>query len=717
MLAFISLTTPILLGGLALITLPVIAHLLHRRSRREIVFPSIAMLVESVAQQSQMNRLKRWLLLLLRALAVACIVMAFTRPVWLDADQSEAVNDGDVVGLVLLADVSASSGQRVGGVTALAELKSAGGRVLDDLVPGQDVVGLVIADLHPRSVFPRLTANLPGLRQELAKLTPMPQRADVPKSFVEAGRLLERHEGPKRLVILTDLQRDTWQLELSKGTLGKSLPLGTVISVITPDSQAPGNTSLTNPRSFPSHSSPGDPIDLTVQVGNHTDSTKQLVVRYERFTATDEQLPLSREDLTVRLEPYEKRDFSWHLESVEQDREIVRFSIPQSDALPIDNEAWLVCEPAPSLPVAILSDDNPNMPGTAGYYLLRALRPKETSSHRFLPQHIRSSELNEATLSPYDVLLVGYLAPLTESRAKALAAFLVRGGGIIFFSGEGSVDRNLAAIDSVFPSGTLLPWQPGPRRTGLASRDGFHIDSGRWQSRWFRQFDEQSQLAIEQIHFRRVWSAGAVSSEAEVLLLFDDKTPALGARAVGAGQFVLASFSPDITTSDLARHGAFVALVQMITNGVRPVTESQSEIEVGEPILLTDLVFDLESSHLEAETSDGLPVSLNIKTTGEKSLVTIPVTESPGIYRVHDGQNVIAARAVNLSPRESDLRRLELGPVEQSLVASGVTVLSSSDDSSSPVGRIRGEPLWGRFFTGALCLIGLELFLLGLWRR
>ncbi len=83
--ALIELTTPAMLGGLALLSLPIVAHLLNRRARQAIVFPSILLLRASVATQSWLYRLRRLILLCLRCLAVAMLVLAFCRPVWLDA--------------------------------------------------------------------------------------------------------------------------------------------------------------------------------------------------------------------------------------------------------------------------------------------------------------------------------------------------------------------------------------------------------------------------------------------------------------------------------------------------------------------------------------------------------------------------------------------------------------------------------------------------------
>ena len=73
-LAAISLMIPAMLGGLALLSLPVLAHLLNRRARRTVVFPNVSMLVASSASHSSLFKLRRWILLLLRCLAVILLV-------------------------------------------------------------------------------------------------------------------------------------------------------------------------------------------------------------------------------------------------------------------------------------------------------------------------------------------------------------------------------------------------------------------------------------------------------------------------------------------------------------------------------------------------------------------------------------------------------------------------------------------------------------------
>ena len=74
-------STPWMFAGLLLLSLPIAAHLLHRHARVQLLFPTIRLLSASLASQSRLFKLRRWILLALRCLMVALIVGAFTRPV------------------------------------------------------------------------------------------------------------------------------------------------------------------------------------------------------------------------------------------------------------------------------------------------------------------------------------------------------------------------------------------------------------------------------------------------------------------------------------------------------------------------------------------------------------------------------------------------------------------------------------------------------------
>ncbi|MCA9054673.1 MAG: hypothetical protein KDA75_12600, partial [Planctomycetaceae bacterium] len=581
---------------------------------------------------------------------------------------------------------------------------------------GQDVAGVVVVDSAPTPLFPRLSANLSGLRTELSRLEPTHVRADWGAAFATAGRLLADHAGPRRVFVLSDLQRSNWSDWLTGSMLSDSLPHETVVAVVGSTTPAAANIALSRPRHFPALPLIGEEFDVTVHVSNHSDQTQQVQLQCQRTSDDGTDSILGDEEQTVSLSGREHRDVSFRVSFLESDRITVHLKAATSDALPVDDECWLVVETTVRTPVVVLSDDDPNTPGSAAYYLTRALAPARDAASRFAPRHLRSSELTGAAVESAPVVVCGYLGALSDESAGVLARFVRDGGGLVVFSGEGPVDRNLQTLQSAFGAVGGLPWEPGPRRMRSRTRPPWNLAGGRWHSRWLRAFDDQSQLVLQQIQFDRTWGAGAISPAAEVLLTYDDGTPALGMRSIDRGLLVVASFSPESTTSDLARHGAFVAFAQMLVRASIPESAEPNRPALGQPWTWSMRFPESAATTLTASGPDGAPVILSSRQEADELLVSMPPLKRPGLYRLFLDGKPVASVAATIDEHESDLSRLAPAEVEQRLSATG-HVMTESRHLEHGAAPLRGRPLWGAFFAAALTAVGLEMFLLGWWRR
>jgi hypothetical protein len=72
-----GLLAPLYLAGLAALSLPILFHLIRRTPRGRQTFGSLMFLAPSPPRLSRRSRLDQWLLLLLRAAALALLAMAF----------------------------------------------------------------------------------------------------------------------------------------------------------------------------------------------------------------------------------------------------------------------------------------------------------------------------------------------------------------------------------------------------------------------------------------------------------------------------------------------------------------------------------------------------------------------------------------------------------------------------------------------------------------
>ncbi|MEO1630684.1 MAG: BatA domain-containing protein, partial [Bacteroidota bacterium] len=71
---------PLVLLGLAAAAIPLLIHLFNFRKPRQVDFSTLAFLKELQRSTMRRVRVKQWLLLALRTLAILCLVLAFARP-------------------------------------------------------------------------------------------------------------------------------------------------------------------------------------------------------------------------------------------------------------------------------------------------------------------------------------------------------------------------------------------------------------------------------------------------------------------------------------------------------------------------------------------------------------------------------------------------------------------------------------------------------------
>ena len=710
MLAVISLTTPLMLWGLGLLTLPIAAHLLNRHVRRRIIFPTIRLLRESAATQSRLFKLRRWILLALRCLAVALIAWAFARPVWTNAGEPKP-SSGTSTGVILLIDCSASSEQQSGGVALFSSIRSAAQRTLDSLKSGVDVADIVLANAQPEAVFGRLSPNIPALRTKLQELNPTAERADISGGIALAGRMLAQHDGPRRLVILSDLQSTNWMDLDDQKSIGQLLPRDTRITFVRIDAPPPGNIGVSNARSFPPTPVINHLISLAVQVGNFADQEAQV------------RLEMSIDDLsavvqTVTLGPREQREASFEATFGKAGQHRIVFST-SPDALNVDNRVFMVVDVVEHMPVVLVADDDVNEPGSSSYFMERALAPRDDQADQLEVKRLGSDQVTGAALSGASAVVVSDIGALRPAAASALVEYARGGGGIAWFCGGGPVGQNLAMVDQLGGPSGLLPFMPGTRRDLASAGSALTIGSGAWQSRMLQAFDERSQVALSQIIFRRVLSIGELRADARTLLSFNDGTPALAARTVGSGQFMLANFSPSLASSDLGRYGAFVALMQSLVNDLQPQRDERKILLVGEPYEFSPIGANA-TSRIEVIGPDGQAVAAESTTQNGKLVVSVARPSEPGFYQLQPNSQAISTAAINIDSRESDLRRADEAVLARQLEAGGnggAAPEFNELNQSGPIVQLRGQPMWNWFIAAAMGALALELLMLGVWRR
>ena len=198
-----SFLNPLFLFGLAAAAVPILIHLFTRKRPREMPFPSLEFLSEVNRSEIRRLRLRQWLLLLLRTLAVAALALAISRPA---LRGTAGLARGAATTAVVLVDQSGSMSATTPGGTLLFEARRAIEGLLATLGPEDDLL-LVPYDQGPHPVSARPLADAGRLRAEAQALSPTARATDHARALEFAARALaESHALNRELFWLSDFQ-------------------------------------------------------------------------------------------------------------------------------------------------------------------------------------------------------------------------------------------------------------------------------------------------------------------------------------------------------------------------------------------------------------------------------------------------------------------------------------------------------------------------------
>jgi hypothetical protein len=665
-LAAITFTLPWMLLGIAAVALPIAAHLLSRRARQQIVFPTIRFLLQTAAAQSRLFRLRRLLLLLLRCLALVLIAAAFAQPVWFDRPSIAASADAPAA-LIIVLDDSASMAQTTGQTSPASDAAAQAVVLLDALRPGRDIANIIFARLRPHPAFDSPISNLDALRDDLRRFVPTAQRADLPAALASAAAMLQDHPGPRRIALITDLQQtncDTLAPTIDRLRRSPLAPDIAVISVAPAKPAAAANVALSNPRAFPAQPTINSPAAVSVTVTNHAQVARSVTIRAAIGSA-----PL--DPRRIRLEPREQADVSFDASFPSPADHPISFTLDEPDALPVDNAAHLIVRCTGPVPITLLSAASATDPTSATFFLSRALAPH--ASAPFIPTAVAALSASDTAPDAAPVIIALGDAMLSADALEQIRSHLQRGHTVLAF------DR---AAQQLAP--TAFTPLADPIIAQLAADESLGP---------LRDFDELSRQALRNVVFTVRHTLIADPARGPALLRFADESPALLEHTASPGRLILASFSLDPRQTDLPRQGIFVPLMHSLIDHLRPAAEPRRPLFVGQPVQSTT------------------PANL------------------PGIYTLRpDSSDPSPAAApapliaVNLDPLESDLSPLPIAPVTTAPAADATNPAAAPSTDSlaasltdiDAAARSAGLALWPFLLIAALAAVAAELLLLTL---
>lgn len=208
-----SFVHPLLLGGLVLVGLPVLVHLIMRQKPKHLPFPALRFLVQRHRTNQRKLQLRHLLLLAMRMLLVAAICLALARPK-IFSQRFTFLGGDRPVAAVLVFDTSYSMEYNSGGHSRLDDAKRRALELLDGLSPDSRIAVLDTADPGGASFVPLSTARerIAGLELRAANY---PVTSQLTQAYELLAKLNQDKEDPAEgmqpfLCIFSDRTPASW---------------------------------------------------------------------------------------------------------------------------------------------------------------------------------------------------------------------------------------------------------------------------------------------------------------------------------------------------------------------------------------------------------------------------------------------------------------------------------------------------------------------------
>lgn len=675
---------PALLPALFAAALPLLIHLLNRQRFQRIEFSNLMFL--KVLKKDTMRRLKvrQILLLILRTLIVFFIVLAFTRPA-LQGRLSRGLGANVRTAAALLLDVSYSMGLRTERGTVMDLAKERASAVLDVLRTGDEVFLIPFGD-RPR-VPERPTSDFEAVRKGLEEMEVSSEGTNVEAALQAALRVLAGSSKPNReIYLITDRARNGWAFEEPIGPEGA----GIGFFLVSLGEWEWGNVGIERVGMKEEIFAVSKPV--TVEWSGRNFSDRAVEDAFAQLYAAGHRVNQSLFD----VDPDGVGTFSFHVVP-EKPGALSGYVEIEGDRLTTDDRRYFSVDIPGTIEVLLVGQT----PGDT-FYIHRALDPSGEGAGWMRVTDRTVDSVTGWSPGTYDVVVLSNVSRVSPTTLSALKAHVAAGKGVLILLGADVdvrfYDREL--LPPLVPLAIKAPLGRIGDRSGFRSFGEIDFDHP-----IFRALVEQSRM--DSPRFYVVYDT-ALSPAIHPIIRYSAGELAMGEGRQGTGKVIVFTSAATLVWGDFPRKGIFVPLLYR-TMQYLATDRAPAQYVVGEEVL-----------RRPSGVPGDRPLMLEDPMGGRTTLAPVPMAggvawrvqnvNRPGIWRLlWDGREVDRF-AVNVDPRESDVRRVDEGRIRRVFGAHTYRVIGTGASLEEAISTSRyGRELWKACLAAALALMIAEM--------
>ena len=654
-----SFLEPLFLLGLLAAGLPILVHLMNRRKAVKVPFAAMRLLKESNERSARSVKIRQWLLMAARILAMLLLALALAKPFFL-SEEGLAEDERMPTAAVIVLDQSASMQRgdwwEDGKASALERVSSA--RPWDELT------------------YMPMDQSEPGVRRDaergevvraLKQARVSDERGDLPAALATAAALLKASELPqRRITLVTDT---AGMSELLNGRL--DLPLGVPVELLdvrAQDDQEGGAVVVPNL----------GVVEVTYEQDGSEASLWRLSARVKNYgpapsAPTEARLVLDGEVIGAsRLDPIAPGEEAEQLFTHRQEGQLVapaRVELIAPDDYAADDVHHFVFRTRARLNALLVNGETSSeVEQDEMFFLSRALNPGRSTTEGIIPRVISPDGLSGEDLSQVDAVILANVPRLSPASAAKLKRYVEEGGGVMFFAGDQvDVEAYNASLSELLPKPLRAIKQLAQRGDPDAPVKVTRLGVMNPKHPIFRAFalPGGETLQSAEVYSYMLFDPTATGDSRRVLA-FKDNAPALLERQVGKGRVLFFAISADLEWTTLPIRSAYVPLTQRAVQYLARRSSNRGErgVHAGEAVK-----FDVEGLVQQRAILIGpldSPDSARHVLEPRDGEITFTPPRA-GVYQVwaeseEPGEGAALKEltfAVNVAPQESDLRGVD----------------------------------------------------------
>lgn len=663
--------TPALLGGAALIALPIVLHLVMRRQPRLLTFPALQFIRNRQEANRRKLNFRHLLLLALRCALIAGFAFALARPTLKGSGLRG--KEGAPLAVALVIDNSLRMQYVHDNNTRQVQATEMARGLIVKLPEGTEVA---VVDLS-RSAS-GFAVDLSTAESRLRNLRTESKPRPLEEAVREAIELVtEREDSRQEVFLFSDLNASTWN-EAAVASINETLAAAPDVRLYLVDVGVEETRNLSiGPLELRQQTlRPGEPLRIEVPLASSGFAEAPLI---ELYLDDSDGKSIKRGQQIADLDAAGLGQATFELGDLPLGTHQGYLQLPASDPLSVDNTRYFTVEVRPPAEVLLLGEA-PN----DTLFLREALSPSvvaEQSSERFRCTTDQFSAGAKLTLSDYAAVCLLDPPPLSDELWQALASYASEGGGVGLFLGE----RARAAGFNDSAANALLPG-----RLQRKSRYETYFRPQRLDHPALSALRPYAELIPWQAYpVFRYWEFDPLVGDAYVVARFANNEPALLIRPIGQGRAITMATAvsdppnpPGREPWNLLPEGAwpFVPLMTEIVGYLSHSENDSLSFQAGETVSL-HLPPSQRVSSFVLYPPDGQ--SLRRTLPPGDDTIRISTTRALGNYRVSSGGSAGQLKrgfSVNASPTVSHLERVDPAALLESLPEKQVELASTLQD-------------------------------------